>query len=406
MKKQSSLRRFLFNVYGYSFFNCLIFMNPVYLLFFAESGVSDVGLSVLLIIWSLFVVVTQIPVLMSANKFSRKAVMLVTQFMKMSCFIVWVIWPTFWGFALGFLLWGIMWAAYNVVWEAIVFDELQARRHKAIYTKVCGRKGAIENIAYIIAGTGSLMIPLGYEVIAVATAISMILAMVFMFRMDIKTQNVVKRSANVVKSLRTAGTVLRRAPYILYLMILCNLLYGFSQIDEYLGLIGVEMGIRPELVGGLFILSLVFQAFGNTFADKFDKMPDRKLFAGVSYIGLIMIIMASIFSVPGLVFFALFYFCYSIVRVLVYSRFQHAIPSASRGAFLSMYSFCEQGTVILSYAVFILGVSMGGGYRLGIFLSGVASVMVGIWAMTYIPKKKKLYDRLMRYRQGAAAIMK
>jgi len=399
MKQQSSLRDFLFNVYGYSFFNCLVFMYPVYMLFFSNSGVSDAGKSVLLILWSLFVVAVQIPVLSIANRVSRKSIMVVTSMLKLLCFGVWIIWPTFWGFAFGFLLWGIHWAAWNVVWEAMLYDELQARQRKTIYTKVVGRKSAVECVAYIIAATGSLMLPMGYGTIAAATMGAMLVSVWFMLRMNPKAANIPKRKAKVVKSLRLAGNVLRRVPYILYLLILCNLLYGFSQIDEYLGLIGVEMGVQPELVGGLFIIALIFQTLGNAVADKFECVSDKRLYGGVMGIGLIMILMAAVYSMPGLAFFAMFYFCYAIVRVLVYTRFQHAIPSSSRGAFLSIYSFCEQGTVILSYSLFIAGVMMGGGYRMGIFLSGLASILVGLWAMMYIPKKKRIYDRLMSFRE-------
>ncbi|MCL2737339.1 MAG: hypothetical protein FWE17_00555, partial [Alphaproteobacteria bacterium] len=246
---------------------------------------------------------------------------------------------------------GIHWAAYNVVWEALVYDELQARRYRSIYAKVCGHKTAIECVALILACTGSLMIPLGYDFVAHVTIASVALSALFLARMKIRSRLQVKRKANAVKSLRLAGTVMKRVPYVFYLLVLVTLVYAVSQIDEYLGLIGVEVGVRPELVGGLFVISLLCQTFGNSVADRFEWLPDKKLFAGVVVIGLMLILLSIFYSVPGLVFLGLFCFVYAIVRVLVYSRFQHALPPASRSAFLSAYSFCEQATCILSYMV-------------------------------------------------------
>jgi len=406
MKKKSSLRSFLFNIYGYAFFDSLGFMYPVYMLFFASSGVSDTGASLLLILWSLFVVFTQIPVLFIANKFPRKPVLVISQLLKLSCFLVWAVWPTFWGFALGFLLWGIEWAIYNTVYEAMVYEELQARRRKDLYAKVRGRASAISNAAYIIGCSGSLMIPLGYEVIAGATCIAMLIATLFYANLKIQAKGTTKAKPQVMKSLRIAGATLRRAPYILYLMILCNAVYAFSQIDEYLGPIGVEIGFRPELVGGLFIGALLMRSLGGAMAGRFEKISDKKLFAGVSLIGVIMISLSVVFTLPGLIFLAAFYYCYSIVQILIYARFQHAAPSSGRTAFLSVYSFFEQGTVILSYMVMMAGIALSGGYRLSVLFTGVISILVGLWAMAYIPKKKKLYDRLTSFRSSRHATLK
>lgn len=50
MSDKCSLNRFLGCVYGYTFFNALLFLEPVYAVFMQSHGVSDFGISVLLII--------------------------------------------------------------------------------------------------------------------------------------------------------------------------------------------------------------------------------------------------------------------------------------------------------------------------------------------------------------------
>ena len=72
MKKKSSLRRFLTNVYGYTFFNKLLLLSPVYAVFMQEHGMSDMALSSLFIILSVGTFITQIPVTWITNKLGLK----------------------------------------------------------------------------------------------------------------------------------------------------------------------------------------------------------------------------------------------------------------------------------------------------------------------------------------------
>lgn len=126
MKKKSSLREFLLNVYGYSFFNKLMLLSPVYAVFMQNHGMTDMQLSSLFIMLSAGTFLTQVPVTWITNRVGQKNAIMLGQVLKGIGFILWLVWPTYWGFALGMLLWGMMTAFFNVAFEAMVYDELRA----------------------------------------------------------------------------------------------------------------------------------------------------------------------------------------------------------------------------------------------------------------------------------------
>ena len=136
MARNSSLRRFLHNVYGYAFFNKLILLTPVYAVFMQSHGLGDIQLALMFVILSAGTLLMQIPVTWVTNKVGPKPAIILGQLSKAAAFILWYFWPNFAGFAIGMFLWGVEWAFFNVAFEGLVYDELRARRHSRMYARV------------------------------------------------------------------------------------------------------------------------------------------------------------------------------------------------------------------------------------------------------------------------------
>lgn len=107
MSDKCSLNRFLGCIYGYTFFNALLFLEPVYAVFMQSHGVSDFGISVLLMLWSGGVLLTQLPVAHIARRFGAKNIMLFGLVLKALAVIMWLLWPCLSMFAVGMLMWGV-----------------------------------------------------------------------------------------------------------------------------------------------------------------------------------------------------------------------------------------------------------------------------------------------------------
>ena len=157
------LKKLLTCIYGFEFFNSFVLLYPVYALMFQDHGMSDTQISFLLIIWSIGVLLFQLPLNFFTDRFSNKSIVICGQISKALCFIIWIFWPTFIGYTIGFLIWGIQWAIYNSPLEALVYEELKDLRKKRLYAKVCGTKSAFNTFGYILSAGGSFLLYLGYD---------------------------------------------------------------------------------------------------------------------------------------------------------------------------------------------------------------------------------------------------
>lgn len=188
MKKNSSLRRFLRNVYGYAFFNKLILLTPVYAVFMQENGMSGIQLALMFVILSAGTFLTQIPVTWITNKIGAKPAIILGQVLKAAAFVLWYFWPTFAGFAIGMFLWGMEWAFFNVAFEGMVYDELRARNHQRMYARVLGVRYNVQAIGTALSAFGSLMMLVGYGWITVASLVALGLSIVCVMRMQLRAR--------------------------------------------------------------------------------------------------------------------------------------------------------------------------------------------------------------------------
>ena len=97
MTKDKSLRRFLYGIYGYAFFNKFLLISPVYAIFMQNHGISEMQLSTLLIVFSLATIATQVPATWLTNKLGYKNAVMFGQLLKGIGFTLFLVWPTFAG---------------------------------------------------------------------------------------------------------------------------------------------------------------------------------------------------------------------------------------------------------------------------------------------------------------------
>jgi len=259
MKK--NLNNLLWNIYGFSFFNKLLLLSPVYAIFMQDNGMSDMQLSVLFVILSMTTAWSQIPVVWVIKKLGQKNSILLGQLLKGIGFIVWLIWPTFFGFALGMFLWGIMSAFYNTAFEGFIYDELSARRQTKIYTRVLGFRYNVQSVGSALAACGSLLMFMGYEWITVFSLIALSISMICILCIKQKKRKPLKKlqivqKMSLVKLFKTAFHIFYITPCVFSIMLLCLLVENFSYLHEYLSPIGLEIGLPLMYVGAMRLVVL------------------------------------------------------------------------------------------------------------------------------------------------------
>jgi len=390
MATGTSLRGFLTNIYGYTFFNSLMLLSPVYAVFMQENGVSDMGISALLIIWSAGVLLTQFPVTWAAKKCGAKNILFAGQILKVIAFILWVIWPCFAGFAIGMLLWGMHGAIYNVISEDVLYDELQARKHANVYARILGRRKNIASIGTALSAAGSLLLFFGYEIITAATVVSLALSMLFVTRLRLieEYKGIQGDGNSMLKSIKTSISAMRQRSAIIAMLALSVLITNFSYLNDYLSLIGYDIGLRPEYIGIVPFFILCCQVVGQTIAHRFANTRPLYIYAMIIASGALFGMFAFQYNMTALPALGAAYVICSIIKIVLYARFQDMTPSRYRMEFLSFYSIADQSSYMLVCLIIGLG-SLIGGWRYSVMLLGAGLVLLGLWAMIFAHRRKR-----------------
>ena len=133
--------------FSFRFFQDFALIYPVYVIMFERTGLEFVQISWLLVIWGLAVLVTEVPSGVIADLWSRRGVLFLALLLKACGFIVWLLYPSFGGFAVGFVLWGIQEGLTAGVTEALLFDSLSRQGRDREFEAIAGLGTLVARVA-------------------------------------------------------------------------------------------------------------------------------------------------------------------------------------------------------------------------------------------------------------------
>ncbi|EID78423.1 major facilitator transporter [Rhodococcus opacus RKJ300 = JCM 13270] len=116
----------------------LIPLYGLYDLLFADHGLSVGQISSLFVIWSVVSFVAEVPSGAWADTVSRRGLLVFASVLYTAGFSVWILVPSYAGFAAGFVLWGISGAIQSGTFEALLYDELVARGAAGDFARLLG----------------------------------------------------------------------------------------------------------------------------------------------------------------------------------------------------------------------------------------------------------------------------
>src|SRR5690242_17937507 len=102
-------------------------------------------------IWSVVSFAFEVPSGALADAWSRRGLYAIGELLTAAGYALWLIWPSFAGFALGFVLWGLGGALGSGTLEALLYDGLDAHGRAGDYAKVSGRAGTVGILAVLAA---------------------------------------------------------------------------------------------------------------------------------------------------------------------------------------------------------------------------------------------------------------
>ena len=103
------------------------------------------------VIWSVTSFVLEVPSGAWADLVDRRSLLVLSGPIYAAGFAVWIVWPSYPGFALGFVLWGLSSALMSGTFEALVYDELAERGATDAYAGLLGLANAAATAASVAA---------------------------------------------------------------------------------------------------------------------------------------------------------------------------------------------------------------------------------------------------------------
>lgn len=362
-------------VIGYYAIRDLIPLYAVYSLLFRDHGVSTGGVSSLLAIWSITAFVTEVPSGAWADAVSRRVLLILSSLLYAVGFSLWMLVPTYAGFAAGFVLWGVSGALMSGTFEAFVYDELAAHGAASSYARLMGLANSSAMVANLL-GTVVAM-PLfalgGYRLVGwVSVGVALVQALLAASLPPAARAAEAKAEddntgvsspisgsliSRYVEMLRAGLSEVTRDRVVRNAVLISSLLLGFTVYDEYFALVAREKGAATQTVPLLIGLTVAGQAIGTALAGRSAEVRGRTMAWALGIAALLLAIGMAEGQWLGFTAIAVGYGITANAVIVAEARLQDSINGPARATVTSVTGLVSESFAIAVYAAFALGAS-------------------------------------------------
>ena len=302
----SYVERFEYAYLAYRFIRELAPIYATYAILIVEHGVSPVSLSILLMSWSASAIVFELPSGVLADRVSRRRLLILACVLKSGCFVAWIVEPSFWGFMVGFVLWGMESAIRSGAEEAFVYDAVRHKGDGQGFERVFGRGAAVGSLGTGLAflAGGYLVDSVGYAPVLFVSAVSPLFAALLVYAWSEPRE--ARRATPKPTFWRTVKSgvrsVLRSKSLFAVVVVAVLLVPIWSSVDEFVGVFllekasvsvgfvglvyaaatganAVAVAVAHRLVGGG--LGRVLRIYGLAIVALFASVPLSGVYAGL-----------------------------------------------------------------------------------------------------------------------------
>jgi MFS family permease len=334
-------------------------LYPLYALLFADSGLSGAQISVLFAIWSGVAMLVEVPSGGLADRFGRRNALVAAGLLQAAGYAVWTGWPTFPGFAAGFVLWGVGGALVSGAREALLFDGLAAVGAEAEYARINGWVQAAWLVAGLPAAAAATVLyaaggfePVGWVSVGVCVAASVLATRL---PEPARTGDDPADELGYLATLRAGVTEASARPGVRAALLAAALVGGFDALEEYFPLITEGLGVPTVAVPLAMLPISVAGALGAALGGPANRLRAGALAALLGAGMLLLGAAGSIGHPAGLAAVVLFYGSYQATLVVVDARLQHRIASRSRATVTSVAGLGVEVTTFGIYAAWAFG---------------------------------------------------
>ncbi|MGY4913451.1 MFS transporter [Micromonospora aurantiaca (nom. illeg.)] len=399
-------RRLAATLYGYAFLTDLVLLYPLYVLLFADTGLSVGQISSLFVLWAAAGIVLEVPSGVWADAVSRRLLLCLAPLLAAAGFALWVLLPSYPAFAVGFLLWGAGGALRSGALEALVFTELERLGAADRYARLIGRTRTAEVLGAV--GSGVLAGPVyalgGYLAVGAASVATCLLAAAVAARFPEHRR---PPSAPVpggepdgprasaapgegpgddepgwLDSLRLGLREVRadrRVRAAVLLVAAVTAIWG--GLDEYTGLLAADTGMAEVGVPLLLLLVWAGMTVGGLLAPLGERLSHRG-YAGLLVFAAAATAAGALLRHPaGFVLLAAAFAAFQLATVLADVRLQARITGSARATVTSLAGMATDLTIVAFYAGYgLLAGAVGNPAAFAVAV--LPYLLVALWLLT------------------------
>ncbi|MFD3510411.1 MFS transporter [Nocardia sp. NPDC058666] len=290
---------------------------PIYALYgvlFADHGLSTAQISLLLAIWSVTAFVLEVPSGAWADTVSRRRLLILSCVLQASCFAIWMVAPSFLGFAVGFMIWGVAGSLESGTFEALIYDDLVARDKPSAYASIMGWARGAQEFTVLIAilsaaplfalGGYALVgwVSVGIGVLHTLTALALPSAPVAISATAVDDLDddpapepvgphvkPISPQPRYLSMLKTGVAEALHVRRVRRGVLLGALLYGVTAFDEYFGLLAVSGGASTSTSALLVGVTVAGSLIGSLLAGHTESLSSRTIAAALFLAGILFI---------------------------------------------------------------------------------------------------------------------
>jgi predicted MFS family arabinose efflux permease len=337
---------------GWAALSELVPYYPLYALLFLDTGLSDAQISVLFAIWSVTALVSEVPTGALADRWSRRGAVVLASVLQAVAFVVWTVAPSFWPFAVGFVIWGVGGALVSGASEALVHDELAAVGAEGSFGRVYGWMTSAELLVQVptaFAASGLFALG-GYELVGWASVVACLAAAALATRFP-EAPRLADDDADA-PPLRAGVVEALRRPVLRLAVPAVAVVGGLDAVEEYFPVLAAERGVPVTVVPVAVLAIALAGAVGAALGGRLSAGVLAPLLAAA---GSALLVAAVVPAVPALVLAAVFYALYLAVLVAAEAELQARIAGPYRATLTSVAGLGIELAALLVFAAWALG---------------------------------------------------
>lgn len=383
-KQSSPLSSLTRRIFAMEFISEFILIYPFYSIMFGErSGISAAGLGILLAIWQVVAVVSEVPTGIIADKISKKWSLVIAKSLQAAAFIIWLFVPSFTGYAIGFVIWGIGEAFSSGAFQAYLYESL-ADDNKKAFGKILARSSSMMMLAYASANIVAFGVGPKYDFLLAMSVLASLVAVALCLTLpDKKNELEVGLQPRILHS---AIAAIRSNQKLRRILIVAVILQGLAlMLFEFLPVYYNQVGTPTKFVPLILAITSGITVALYWWMHHVEQQLGRylplivvvaTLLLALSFAGGVLV------AVIGMLFFT------RVMRLVAVSNetaIQHEATNDARATIGSLYSFAAKllsAGLIATIGFFAIHNQIVGSLRVSVFVMvGVFAVVVGYFAL-------------------------